>query len=414
MRLWAGDRSTRIVRAVWLVLVVVGTILFFVGPISQWEALQTVCRPESACLPFQLDPAAASTLAQYGISLTGFAVLTSAILTVIWAVWYGLSALIIIRKPGDRGALLAAFFLAIFPIWEASAWIPNGPLSSVLTGIFVPMLLLFGLLFPDGRFSPRWTRLLAGLIVLYFIVTTLPLTFPTAVNIASEVVFIAFFCSVVGAQIYRYRAISTLRERQQTKWACVGLAVAILGLATAWIGPYSAAIPTDNGSLFSATVGDFGVAAIVSAVPICIGIAILRGGLWDIDRIISRALAYSILTLTLAALYVGSVIVLQALSRAITGQSSDIAIAVSTLVIAALFRPLRGRVQTAVDRRFYRSRYNAERTLAGLGEHLRDQVDLIQLSRELTQAIQESLHPEHVSLWLRDASNADVFPGNAG
>ncbi len=409
-----NPRSTRIARAIWLALAVAGTVLYFVGPISQWGTLQTVCRPDSACLPFQLDPTAASTLARYRISLSGFAVLTGALLVVIWAVWYGLSAIIIIRKPGDRGALLAAFFLAVFPIWEASAWIPSGPLSSWLTGIFVPMLLIFGLLFPDGRFAPRWTRLLAGLIVLYFVVTSFPLSFPAVVNDAAEVVFISFFCLVVGAQVYRYRAISTQHERQQTKWASVGLAVAILGLAAAWVGPDAAAVPTNNGSLFAAAFGDFGIAAIVSAVPICIGFAVLRGGLWDIDRIISRALSYTILTAALAAVYVGSVIALQALSQLLVGGGSDIAIAVSTLAIAALFRPLRSRVQMSVDRRFYRSRYDAERILAGLGEHLRDQVDLTQLSRDLTLAIQETLHPEHISLWIRDTGDADPLSRTAG
>jgi hypothetical protein len=396
----------------WLALAAAGTTLYFAGLVSQWDALQTVCHPDSACQSFQLDPTAAGTLGRYGISPAGFTVLTSAVLAILWAVWYGLSALIIMRKPDDRGALLAAYFLVLFPIWEVNAWVTSGPLSSWLGVLFVPMLLIFVLLFPDGRFSPPWTRVVAGLIVLFFVVTSLPV--PGATSGAAAVMFMLIIGSVVGVQIYRYRVVSTLRERQKTKWASVGLAAAILGLAGVWLITYVVPMPTGNGSLYTAATGDFGIAVVVTAIPVCIGIAVLRNQLWDIDRIISRALSYTILTLALAALYVGSVIALQALSQLLMGSGSDIAIAISTLAIAALFRPLRSRVQTVVDRRFYRSRYNAERILAGLGDHLRDQVDLAQLSRDLTVAVQDALYPEHVSLWIRDASNTDPFSGKAG
>ena len=145
-----------------------------------------------------------------------------------------------------------------------------------------------------------------------------------------------------------------------------------------------------------------------AGVPIAVGIAVLRYRLYDIDVIINRALVYFPLTAMLALIYVGSVVGMQALFRALTGQESTLAVVASTLAIAALFNPLRRRVQAFVDRRFYRSRYDARKTLEAFSAKLRDQTDLEALNDNLVGVVTETMQPAHVSLWLRDRERKSV------
>ena len=135
-------------------------------------------------------------------------------------------------------------------------------------------------------------------------------------------------------------------------------------------------------------------------LPVSIGISILRNQLYDIDRLINRTLIYGSLTVLLVGLYFGLVVGLQALLHGFTG-GNDVAIVGSTLIIAALFQPLHGRLQKIVDRRFYRSKYDAARTIANFSATLRNEVDLQQLSEQLITVVQETMQPSHVSLWLR-------------
>jgi hypothetical protein len=167
-----------------------------------------------------------------------------------------------------------------------------------------------------------------------------------------------------------------------------GVALALLittaAIFTGWNGP----------------VGDLGSVAL-TLVPITIGAAILRYRLFDIDLIINRTLVYGSLTLTLGALYVGGVVGLEALFRAVTGQRSDLAVAIATLGVAALFNPWRRSLQTFIDQRFYRRKYDAARVLASFSSRLRDEVEMERLTADLLSAAYESLQPASVSLWVR-------------
>ena len=144
--------------------------------------------------------------------------------------------------------------------------------------------------------------------------------------------------------------------------------------------------------------------ALIPATPIAIGIAILRYRLYDIDIIINRTLVYGTLTVTLLAVYFGGVATAQLVLRTLTGQerAPQLAVVISTLVIAALFNPLRRRVQDFIDRRFYRRKYDARKTLAAFSKKLRDERDVDALNSELLSTVRETVQPEHVSLWLRE------------
>jgi hypothetical protein len=184
-------------------------------------------------------------------------------------------------------------------------------------------------------------------------------------------------------------------ERQQIKWlALAALAIPVWFLTNAPIQAVAPGLFLVIDSLVFATV------------PVAAGIAILRYRLYDIDVVINRTLVYGSLTALLAVVYLGGVVTTQAIFRTLTGQEEQpqLAIVVSTLVIAALFNPLRRRVQLFVDRRFYRRKYDAAKTLAAFSAKLRDETDLEALNSELVGVVRETMQPEHVSLWLRSES----------
>ena len=399
-----------IARVGWLVLTVL-ILTLNVVMIPRYDALlQAHCQPGPQCFGLLLTPDDRQFLHQSGLSLgfvAGYLVMLQVVTVVVNC---ALGALIFWRRSADWMALFCAFMLVLFGgvaltniLLDTLA--PVSPAWFALIGILDFLgqsgILIFFLLFPSGRFVPRWTRWVALGVVLYWIYTIFSTNIYSSSAWSNLVFFALLFCAV-GAQVYRYRRVSTPRERQQTKWVVFGFAIGILGFVLLLILGNVLLPPalqlSGVGGIFVVVTGIYGFLLLI---PISIAIAILRSRLYDIDVVINKALVYGLLTVLLAAAYAGLVIGLQFLLGGIIKQNNGVAIVVSTLAIAALFQPLRRRIQNIIDRRFFRHKYDAAKIVAAYSATLRNEVDLSQLSEQLVAVVQETLQPTHVSLWLR-------------
>lgn len=290
------------------------------------------------------------------------------------------------------------------------------PFIHILGVLDAEPFLIFLYIFPNGRFVPRWTRWLTVAATVPILgATFFPGTFldpyatwPSAVG---AVFFWGLLFSGVVAQVLHYRRVSSPVQRVQTKWVVFGTAVAIGGFATMGAGlglllrgvEGQSSTPRD---ILVELAGLTGVYGFLCLIPLSIGVAILRSGLYDIDVLINHVLVYSALTVALVGIYLGSVVLLQQGVQALTGQGdSPVAVVASTLAIAVLFQPLRGTIQHAMDRRFYRRKYDAARTLQIYSAHLRNEVDLDRLIGELLAVVGETVQPAHVSVWLRPVAD---------
>jgi hypothetical protein len=219
-------------------------------------------------------------------------------------------------------------------------------------------------------------------------------------------------CMLASASslVLRFRR-SGGEERQQIKWIAfaasfmgsVYLLIMSAGLITWLISAPGVVSDLGTQTLWGALLEDVMLLSF-AAIPVAIGFAVLRYRLYDIDVVINRTLVYGSLTVTLVALYFGGILVLQRLFVLLTSQQSTLAVVASTLLIAALFTPLRRRIQSFIDRRFYRSKYDARKTLEAFSVKLREEMDLEALNEDLVGVVRETMQPAHVSLWLRPES----------
>jgi hypothetical protein len=290
----------------------------------------------------------------------------------------------------------------------------SGAVHALGQWLWVPAVGLFAvyliLLFPDGRLPSRRWRPLAwfsgAVMVLLSAGIGKPFgleQYPWVSDALPVVLALLPLCILASAVslVLRYRRAGT-EVREQIKW----VAFAALFVGVQFVIDIGASLllvlMTASGRepAWLALLDQVGF-IMFAGVPIAVGIAVLKYRLYDIDVIINRALVYGSLTATLVALYFGGILVLQRLFVALTGQQSTLAVVASTLAIAALFNPLRRRIQGFVDRRFYRRKYDASKTLEAFSAKLRDATDLEALSGDLKAVVGETMQPEHVSLWLR-------------
>jgi hypothetical protein len=353
-----------------------------------------------------------AALAELGLSASGYALYNVTLDSIFVSVCAAVAAVIFWRRSYDPVALLVATMLVVWgPLNGLLVLTPSAtegmyPLLQVMVGsalTFVGYMawMLFFYLFPSGRFVPRWMRWLALCWVLFcgtWIFTPFgPPSWPLPLFNAAVLIL---WGSFPVAQVYRYMRASDRTQRQQTKWVVFGVAVAIAGTLTS-IFTVGAAVDLPPKDVAQRMLSMLLMDAFVLFIPLSIGVAVLRARLFDIDVVINRTLVYLPLTATLVALYLGGVVVLQRVFVALTGQQSTLAVVASTLAIAALFNPLRRWVQALVDRRFYRRKYDAAKTLATFNSRLRAEIDLDSLSDEVLGVVRDTMQPEHSSLWLR-------------
>jgi hypothetical protein len=399
-------------------------------------------------VPMYVVATGAYYLLDYGVGTwnthSAFDNVTGVVLSVGFGAFAAVGALLVLRRPTNAigwimtaiGLMVSVFgagsgyatyvmvtrgqpdALAVFGAWAANCyWF----LMLALALIYLPML------FPDGRLlSRRWlpVAVLAGIAALGFalpraLTDTLPVNGVPDQNIvnpigieglsgpqdlpifgAIEGLFLVAAVGAVASVVVRFRR-SRGVERQQMKWFAYVIAVLIGGsVLTGGASDITGAGWLSNVSFVLSMIG-------LVCLPIAVGIAILKYRLYEIDIIINRTLVYGSLTLMLVLVYFGGVTTTQALFRTLTGeqQQPQLAVVVSTLAIAALFNPLRRRIQSFIDRRFFRSKYDARKTLEEFSVKLRDETDLEALDAELVSVVRETMQPEHVSLWLRSGTS---------
>jgi hypothetical protein len=304
----------------------------------------------------------------------------------------------------DPGSLPLARAMA----WPATwLWAPG----VLLVLVFLPLY------FPDGRLlSPRWRPIVwlaifvsgAAIVIWAFYPgkvgyfawdITNPLGLAAlrpaiaGLEVVMAVLFLGFLLSSVVSLVVRFRR-SQGQERQQMKWLTYAAAT-VVGMVL-----LTTLLEAAN-LVFLSEMAGLAADLLIAGIPVGVGIAVLRYRLYDIDVVINRTLVYGSLTTTLVALYFVGIVVLQSVFVLLTGQRSTLAVVASTLLIAALFTPLRRRIQSFIDRRFYRSKYDARKTLEAFSTQLRDETDLEALSDNLVGVVRETMQPAHVSLWLR-------------
>ena len=382
-------------RGVVAALSLVTALVFLRALPATYAFYAAPCAP-GACQWGQIA-AAAGALSGYATYMAG--------VVVVFALAHVAVAVVILRRASrDWMALLVALFLIVFGATFTA--VGSDPAVAALSALASALLILFLGLFPDGRFTPRWTRIAAAVWTTAQLLTLGSTGLPFLPDALAQVVktagFLLLLGAMLGAQIYRYRRVSGPEARRQTRWVVYGVTVALAAFGL-MLGVFALVPPAQmaaSAPLSALIVGVFYLWWLF--IPVSLGFAILRARLYDIEVVVHRTLLYAALTASLALVYVAGVALSQAILQPLTGSThNELAIVGSTLAAAAAFQPLRRRIQRAIDRRFYRRKYDADRTLADFTASLREEVDLHELVGRLVGVVDETMQPQQVSLWLR-------------
>ena len=401
-------------RSVWVVCALLLLANFVASIPAYYQLLQTICTlPDpSNCATGQLTPDTVQALANLHLSLNSYAASFVILEVVISLLYWGLGLLIFWRKSDEWMGLFVSLLLVLYGgtgtvntllgLWAGTQPPPLiSTLFNLISGVEWIGLGAFLLTFPTGRFVPRWSWIILLFWILTFVWNSPPPFLPQVLQVVVPLLAsLVVFGGTLFIMVYRYVRVFDSVQRQQAKWfvyaAVISLCLLFLGTGLPGV------VPADSPSqllfpiiiLFSSALFYLGL-----------GFAILRYRLWDIDAIINRTLVYGSLTILLGLVYVGLIFALQYLLRGFINQDNGVAIVVSTLAIAALFQPLRHRLQRVIDRRFYRRKYDAIKTLEAFSATLRNEVELTQLREHLVAVVQETMQPAHVSLWLRPSEH---------
>lgn len=403
-----AGRKLLVARVLWGALGSLALGLFVVLLPTYWTLLQTVCTA-GPCALVQPTADVIHALHQFSLPLSDYAAGTFTLTLVTTAVCSGIGGLLFWRRSNDWMALLVSLAEVAFGVLfvtdavqaTSSAWqVPAICLNVLGNGV----IFLLGYLFPSGAPIPRWSRWLIlgwfGWGACFTLLHALP-----GAYLLDNAAWLALLACLVVAQIYRYRYRSTLIQRQQTKWVVFGGGLTGLLLVGLTLPRLVFPLVGQSDALYTFATGPlYPLGALL--VSLALALAMFRYRLFDLDRLINRTLVYGVLTGLLGALYAGLIIGLESLVGLFSGHaaSTPVVLVISTLAIAALFHPLRRRIQHLIDRRFYRQQYTAEHVLTAFQATLRSEVDLERLSAQLVAVIEETMHPTFVSLWLRPPS----------
>lgn len=405
-------RALTLARATWATLVLLVLGVFVMG------------LPETVRQAQALKPETIAGLAQLGLSPSFNAIYMCVLDALTLLGFVAFAVLIFWRRSDDWMVMLVGLTLLLTgmlytaPPFEAAVPLL---LLALLAGLAEVSQIAFVLLFPDGRFFPGWSWLLLlpllvwrpamwGLVYLpHFVAlqaqgqTSGEDFYYIPQDTRDLALFLALLVVGVIAQVYRYRRRSTPVQRQQTKWLVLGVSMTVAVVGTYVLAINVMDVPEAGGGalivrLLSRTINHVALLCL----PIALTFSILHYRLWDIDRLINRALVYGTLTGLLALFYGGSVVVIQAVIHAMTGdeQPPALLLIASTLATAALVQPLRRHIQQGIDQRFYRHKVDATRTLEAFSASLRQEMDLTELRRRLISVVEETVEPAEVSLWL--------------
>jgi len=394
-----------VARAIWLVFAFFELILFIINLLQPLFGHQTLVCPLSFTCPY--DTTTLQALQQAQISLTAYTIYVTAFGLLFALIPVGLSVLLFYRVFDQPVGLFASFSFLLLGSTGLLGDPSRMPLALQVFGNVqvVCEFFCFGFFlvtFPDGRFIPRWSWLIGCTLFVQSIFFLIPgpfniLSWPLPLFLIELALA---WGSPVAVQIYRYRRVYTPAQRQQSKWVIFGLACCILTIL----------LPGLTGGLFLTTSVSGALFTLVNPalsslgfllIPLSITMAILRSRLWEIDVLINRTLVYGLLTATLLVVYLALVFAGQALLSSLLGPNNGVVLVGSTLIVAALFQPLRHRIQRIIDRRFYRSKYEAAKIVAAFSSTLRQEVDLDQMRDQLLAVVQETMQPASLSLWIR-------------
>jgi hypothetical protein len=392
-------------RVVWVTVALLTVSVFVLSIPSEFARLRSPCTDTVSCSwLIRLTAENVRELNNLGLSVDLFAAYFISLEAAFTVVPIAVGAIIFWRRPDDRMAFLVSLVLLMY--WAGITFpyhlldLPRGweVSSAVVALVGVGSILLFMYIFPDGHFVPRWARWLALVSIMAFAPSIL---FPYSSlslwwhPLLNALVSVGVFGAIALVQIYRYRLVSDFAQRQQTKWVVLGIVAAAVGYCLFLV------LNLLQGGILASLLGYTAALLLLSFLMVSIVVAVLRFRLYDIDLIINRTLVYSTLTVMLVALYFAAIVMLQRIFVLLTGQQSTLAVVASTLLIAALFNPLRRRIQSFIDRRFYRRKYDVRKTLEAFSIKLRNETDLEALNNDLVEVVSETMQPAHVSLWLR-------------
>jgi hypothetical protein len=386
--------------------------MYVAGGIVYFNQLEQVCNgTRLECHDLSMTtPEDLASLQGEGITLRGWAVANVAYRTLITAIYCSIGFLIFARRRNEWVGLLFSYFLIAF----GSIGVNYGMLAASYPAFTLPINIisflayvsfaLFFATFPDGRMTPKAMWIPVGLWSTIFFLDQFfgwpgrgtPLSYFLA-----PIAWVGILLCGTLAQVYRYVRVSRAAERRQIKWVVFGITSMVVLIVGLYFSPLAnqigGAAVYSRTSLFLLVATNF----LLTIIPLSIGIAILHYRLFDIDVIIRRTLIYGVLTVLLASLFFGGVTILQALLGQSIG-NSQLATVVTTLAIAALALPLRNRIQAVIDRRFYRKKYDAQKTLEAFAARLQSQgeTDVNGLGAEVSGVIQQTLQPTSVKVWL--------------